>query len=147
MTLLTHTHAALPLRLASAVGVRARCFAGLALLTIGVLAGTGCGIPDITSGLGIPAGETFLLGGQQEGSYRARVKNHGETSVTLLTSTDGGPLFPVAELAPGEADELRMGPGSPLYLRNESDDQDASLKVEVFGESNLGMSYIANDSM
>ncbi|MEO1129534.1 MAG: hypothetical protein AAFX05_07480 [Planctomycetota bacterium] len=106
---------------------------------------TGCLGPDLTSGLGIPAGETFTLGGEQQGSYRAKVHNHGETTVTLLTSTGGNEPFPIAVLEPGDRDELRMGPAAPLLLRNESNVSDAALKVEVFGETSLAMYYTLNE--
>ncbi|MEM1186520.1 MAG: hypothetical protein AAGI53_16140 [Planctomycetota bacterium] len=124
-------------------GKTAAVVSGVAVALGAVL--SGCMGPDLTSGLGIPAGETFNLGGEQEGGYRAQVSNQGDTEVTLMSTTSTGLTESLGTIAPGEKQRYEVRPGRPLLLRNESDQSDASLLVKVYGESNLAMYYTPND--
>lgn len=115
---------------------------GLGLgLSLGLGLG-GCESPDLTSGLGIPAGETFNLGGGQDRAYRARILNRGETSVTVFAPESSGSGMPATEIRPGETRELTVASLTPLRLRNDSASRDAALKVEVYGDTNLSMYYL-----
>ncbi|MEM1422870.1 MAG: hypothetical protein AAGH64_02595 [Planctomycetota bacterium] len=109
--------------------------------------------PDLTSGLNIPAGETFNLGGEQRGNYNAEVTNRGSVAVEILSTTPGDsfnddPISPtpvlITAVEPGASQRFSAGAGVPLLLRNTSDTRNATLKVEVWGDTNLAMFYTDN---
>lgn len=110
--------------------------------------------PDLTSGLTIPAGETFNLGGEQRGDYNAEITNKGSVAVELY-STNSGQNFGedrlsdtpvlIGTVEPGAWERFSAGAGTPLLLKNTSDTVDAKLKVEVWGDTNLSMFYTDNE--
>lgn len=114
--------------------------------TVAALTCVGCATPDLVSGLSIPPGQTFNLGGGQTGDYAANVLNHGETTVTLFTVTPTGGTTQLAQLEPGQQQSLDMDPNAPMMLRNESNARTAELRVEVNGDTNLAMYYTDNDA-
>lgn len=115
------------------------------------------GPAELTSGLGIPAGEQFHLGGGQDGGYRVSLENKGPVAVivrvvpgkTMLAggergSATGAPLD-MLTINPGDEGVYRFEPGEQLLLTNTSDTRNASLRVRVRGDTNLAMFYTPKD--
>lgn len=99
-----------------------------------------------TSGLQIEAGQTFELGGGQEGGFTVTGRNTGPVAVEVLGKAEGAAV-PVARgtVAPGGEVKADFAPGEMALLRNTSDTRMARLKLRVSGDTSaLGMSYSAN---
>lgn len=97
------------------------------------------GRPDLTSGLGIPARETFYFAGGQPREFIARATNTGQVAVTLLVELDEV-VTEVGTLEPGSSGSWRFGPREAALFRNATD-REASLKVEVRGDTGVAMYY------
>ena len=78
-------------------------------------------MPDLTSNLGVPARQQFRLGGGQPNEFFAEVQNQGTAM-------------------PGEKLRHRFAPGEGAIIVNRSD-ADASLKVRVWGDTQIAMRY------
>jgi hypothetical protein len=130
------------------------CTLGAACTLVACTASNTNRTPDLTSGLTIPAGETFNLGGEQRGDYNAEITNKGPVPVELYSTTTGQnfgddrisdtPVL-VGTVEPGEWERFSAGANTPLLLRNTSDTRNAKLKVEIWGDTNLSMSYTDNE--
>ena len=113
----------------------------LALTALGaaVQAGT------INSNLQIEPGQTFELGGGQEGGFVVTGTNTGPVAVVVLSKAEGAAEVARATVAPGGAVDAQIAPGEMALLRNTSDQKTATLKLKVTGDtSSLGMSYAEN---
>lgn len=114
--------------------------AALALASTSVSAG------EITSGLQIEAGQTFELGGGQQGGFTVTGRNTGPVAVVVLAKGEGAAAAVVkGRVEPGAAVEAAFGPGEMALLRNTSDSKTARLKLKIRGDTaSLGMTYSAN---
>lgn len=111
----------------------------LAILAAPVAAGT------INSNLQIEAGQTFELGGGQEGGFTVTGRNSGPVAVAVLGQLPGAKPALRGTVAPGGNVEARFGPGEMALLRNTSGTRQARLTLKVSGDtSSLGMTYSAN---
>ena len=111
----------------------------LAALGAAVQAGT------INSNLQIDPGQTFELGGGQEGGFVVTGTNTGPVAVVVLSKADGAAAVERATVAPGGAVDAQIAPGEMALLRNTSSQKTARLKLKVAGDtSSLGMSYADN---
>ena len=111
----------------------------LAVLGAAVKAGT------INSNLQIEPGQTFELGGGQEGGFVVTGTNTGSVAVVVLSKADGAAAVERGTVAPGGAVDARIAPGEMELLRNTSSQKTARLKLKVTGDtSSLGMSYADN---
>ena len=121
---------------------------------IGLLYGLGLGLicaapaigGTITSGLRIEAGQTFALGGGQEGGFTVTGRNTGQVAVEVLGRAEGAAI-PVARgtVAPGGELKAAFAPGEMALLRNTSATRGARLKLVISGDTAaLGMTYPAN---
>ena len=111
----------------------------LAALGAAVQAGT------INSNLQIDPGQTFELGGGQEGGFVVTGTNTGPVAVVVLSKVDGAAAVERATVAPGGAVDAQIAPGEMALLRNTSSQKTARLKLKVTGDtSSLGMSYADN---
>lgn len=99
--------------------------------------------PDLTSGLTIPPSETFLLGGDRGGPYKAFIRNRGNVPVEIYLERLGS-TYLLGTLQPGERTAAAFDTREGANLKNLSASQEAFLKVEVFGDTNIGMRYIEN---
>jgi hypothetical protein len=99
----------------------------------------------INSGLQIEPGQTFELGGGQEGGFTVKGSNSGPVAVVVLGKLpDAAPVLR-ATVAPGGAVDARFAPGEMALLRNTSDSKTARLKLKITGDtSSLGMTYSGN---
>lgn len=115
--------------------------AGLSLAVLATAAQSG----EITSGLQIEAGQTFELGGGQEGGFSVTGRNTGPVAVVVLGRLPGAQPAVRGTVAPGEAVEASFGPGETALLRNTSAQKTARLKLRITGDTaSLGMTYSDN---
>ena len=111
----------------------------LAVLGAAVKAGT------INSNLQIEPGQTFELGGGQEGGFVVTGTNTGSVAVVVLSKADGAAAVERGTVAPGGAVDAQIAPGEMALLRNTSSQKTAQLKLKISGDtSRLGMSYADN---
>lgn len=123
---------------------------GLALIglmsAIGLVAVTPAAGGTINSNLQIEAGETFLLGGGQQGGFSVTGRNSGPVAVEVLGQAEGA-AAPVVRgtVAPGGEVKADFAPGEMALLRNTSGARGARLKLRISGDTSaLGMRYTAN---
>ena len=100
----------------------------------------------INSGLQIEAGQTFVLGGGQKGSFAVTGRNTGPVAVEVLGRGEGAAAAQVrGTVAPGGEVDAKFGPGEAALLRNTSGREMARLQLRITGDtSSLGMRYSAN---
>ncbi len=123
---------------------RSGILAALAIIGLGALAVSASAA--INSNLTIPAGETFELGGGQEGSFTVTGRNTGPVAVEVLGRAEGAAAGAMrAVVAPGESLEATFASGEGALLRNTSNRTAAQLKLKISGDtSSLGMGYAPN---
>jgi len=100
--------------------------------------------PTLTSGLTVPAGETFILGERPSGDFTVSALNKGQTTTRIIAARDGD-AAPIATLPPGETVIARFKSNDAVLIQNLSDSQNAQLTVEVWGTQNLSMYYRPNE--
>ncbi|KPF89253.1 MAG: hypothetical protein KGQ75_17165 [Sphingomonadales bacterium] len=110
--------------------------AALALVPAAVMAGH--------SELDVPPADTFLLGGEQKSDMVVSGRNTGQTTVAVLSATDGSsPEVLIATVAPGASFKHAYGPGEIAMIRNKSTSETAHLSVDFTGSpSSLSMAYL-----
>lgn len=107
-------------------------------------AGTAVSAGTINSNLQIEAGQTFELGGGQQGGFTVTGRNTGPVAVVVLAKGEGAAVIE-GRVEPGANVEAAFGPGEMALLRNTSGTQMARLKLKISGDtSSLGMTYSAN---
>ncbi len=111
----------------------------LAVLAIPAQAGV------INSGLQIDPGQTFELGGGQEGSFTVTGRNTGPVAVVVLAQAPGAQPVARGTVGPGGNVDATFGPGEMALLRNTSAKETARLKLKIAGDTSaLVMTYSAN---
>ena len=98
------------------------------------------GSPDLTSGLNVPAGQRFIFAGGQRSGFTAYATNRGAVPVTIVADLDGE-RREIVTLAPGERASHEFAAREAALFENPSS-QDAAVKVEVWGETSVGMRYV-----
>lgn len=101
---------------------------------------------EINSNLQIEAGQTFELGGGQEGAFTVTGRNTGPVAVEVLGKAEGASAgVSRGTVVPGGDVKASFAPGEMSLLRNTSDSKTARLKLKISGDtSSLGMSYSPN---
>lgn len=101
---------------------------------------------EINSNLQIEAGQTFELGGGQEGGFTVTGRNTGSVAVEVLGKAEGANAgVSRGTVAPGGDVKASFGPGEMALLRNTSERETAQLKLKISGDTSaLGMSYSPN---
>lgn len=111
----------------------------VAVIAVPVLAGT------INSSLQIDPGQTFELGGGQDGGFVVTGRNTGPVAVVVLGQAPGGKPMERGTVAAGGNVDATFGPGEMALLRNTSAKETARLNLKISGDtSSLGMTYSAN---
>jgi hypothetical protein len=98
------------------------------------------GSPDLTSGLNVPGGQRFIFAGGQRSGFTAFATNRGSVPVTIAAELDGE-RREIVTIAPGEKASYEFAPREAALFENPSS-QDAAVKVEVWGETSVGMRYV-----
>jgi hypothetical protein len=116
-------------------------FAGLALVGASPAVGG-----TINSNLAIEAGQTFELGGGQEGGFTVTGRNNGPVAVEVLAkANDAAAPVSRAIIAPGGKVDAGFAAGEMALLRNTSATRKARLDLRISGDtSSLGMGYTDN---
>lgn len=91
------------------------------------------------SGLNIESGQSFALGENRHGAFRAAVENDGAMPVEVLARSDAGERV-LGSLAPGEKANVRFADGETAIFVNRGA-QKAHVDVDVRGDTNLSMAY------
>jgi hypothetical protein len=113
----------------------------LLYFTFAIVSLVALGSCSITSGLMVPAGQTFYLGGGQKGAYTANATNTGTVPVALLLKASGAEPTLVTTLMPGKSTKARVPALAALLIRNEGD-KDANVTIKAPGRvANLSMGY------
>ena len=107
-----------------------RCLLLLTLLL------AGCG--SIRSGLTLDPGATFVLGGEQRGTFHVEILNTGSATVRVTEVTVFNDTLAVAVVAQAETASASFRRGSAALITN-LDPVGASLDVRITGDTNLGM--------
>ncbi|MEZ6191618.1 MAG: hypothetical protein R3C45_10055 [Phycisphaerales bacterium] len=96
----------------------------------------------LRSGLSIPPGETFILGGDQPHGFTVRANNIGPSGVEISADPNNDGSTPTI-LQPGANAEAKFEQGATARLRNLSDQRTAKLNVTIWSPNNqnLGMRY------
>lgn len=116
----------------------------LAVAATLALAGTAVSAGEIKSNLQIEAGQTFELGGGQQGGFTVTGRNSGPVAVVVLAKGESAPVIK-GRVEPGASVDAAFGPGEMALLRNTSGTQMARLKLKISGATSaLGMTYSAN---
>ncbi|MEM8866475.1 MAG: hypothetical protein AAGF31_13100, partial [Planctomycetota bacterium] len=102
------------------------------------------GRPTLTSGLNVPAGETFHLGERQTGAFIVSAYNRGREPVVILASR-GKRRETVGVVKPEETVVRAFQTGDGVLVQNPSEKTKARLYVEVWGTRDLAMYYIPNE--
>lgn len=102
------------------------------------------GSPDLTSNLSVPAGQRFIFAGGQKSGFTAFATNRGTVPITIIADLDGV-RREIGIVAPGERVSHTFAPREAALFENPSA-QVGDVKVEVWGQTNVGMRYtpIAN---
>jgi len=100
----------------------------------------------INSNLQIEPGQTFELGGGQEGSFTVTGRNTGPVAVEVLGQGEGAAASVMrATVAPGASLKASFASGEMALLRNTSNRETATLKLKITGDTEaLGMGYVPN---
>ncbi|WP_020569526.1 hypothetical protein [Neolewinella persica] len=95
-----------------------------------------------TSGVNIPAGQTFVLGEYRTDGYRATLRNEGSQAVTaMIVDQQSGKAVSTVDLPVGDRKSLTIADGQEVHLKNEGD-QKALVKVKSPVKGSQGMRYI-----
>ncbi|MEM7576897.1 MAG: hypothetical protein AAF328_05410 [Planctomycetota bacterium] len=126
----------------------------LAILTTGFVTlgcTTGGNFPEpyvegevLRSGLSIPPGQTFVLGGGQPAGFMVQVYNEGTVPV-ILTGEPVGAQAKTLTVDPKSQAEANFEPGQTALMTNTSGDQSAKLNVTITSlqpGQTLGMRYV-----
>ena len=93
----------------------------------------------------IPAGRTFELGGNGNGTFSAQVSNVGSKLVMVSQRQSDGQMTALDQLRPGEVQVLNFVAGSTAVFINTSVQSLAELGLKVIGDTNLRMGYAKKD--
>jgi len=98
------------------------------------------------SGTLIPPGQTFLLGGGQDGAFKVNACNTGTVAVDILRQSKDVTSL-ITTLTPGNCVDQAFAFGEMAKLRNTSKSNQASLKIKINRALNsLGMRYQSDPS-
>jgi hypothetical protein len=109
----------------------------LIVLTVLSLVAASC---RLTSTTNIEANQTFLLGNNPHGVFRARVKNISKNDVTVYRAPIDGGRHSFETIKPGETIKVKVERNTALVINNASN-QSASVELLVSGDLGLSMGY------
>lgn len=95
-----------------------------------------------TSGVNIPAGQTFVLGENRTEGYRATLRNEGSQAITaMIVDQQSGQAVSTVDLPVGDRKSLTIADGQEVHLKNEGD-QEALVQVKSPVKGSQGMRYV-----
>lgn len=87
--------------------------------------------------------KSFQLGEGEHGSFKASIKNISQVNVEIRTQPLGGEEKSVILLKPNQLVNLSVDKNTKTIFKNPSDSQ-ASIKIDLTGDTRLSMGYRAN---
>jgi bifunctional DNA-binding transcriptional regulator/antitoxin component of YhaV-PrlF toxin-antitoxin module len=115
----------------------------ISLLLLPFFALTACA--QGTSGVSIPARQTFVLGEYRTDGYQATLRNQGNQVITAaIVNQKDGKTVSTVNLPAGDRQALTIADGQEVHLINGSD-QVASIKVKSPVKGSQGMRYVKAD--
>lgn len=109
-----------------------------AVLLIFVVAS--CALHSTTT---IKANERFLLGNNQHGSFRVKLRNVSVNEVEIHRAPISGGRHSGQTIQPGETVRVRVESNTALVIINHAE-KDASVQLTVNGDTGLSMGYKEN---
>ena len=102
---------------------------------------TSCGVfGSLTSNTTIKPNDSFVLGNNEHGSFKVKLKNVCNHDLKVfMAPIDGGTHSPVI-VKPGETVTVKAERNTALMIENNSD-QEASVDLYVTGDTGLSMGY------
>ena len=95
--------------------------------------------PDLTSTLGVPPRQQFRLGGGQPGKFFVDILNNGPAATTIRVDR-AGTIEDLGVAEPGATIRHQFAAGEGAIIVNRTD-QEASLRVKVWGNIDIAMRY------
>ena len=95
---------------------------------------------SLTSNTTIQPHESFLLGNNEHGTFKVKLKNVSNHSLTIVMAPiDGGTHSPIT-VKPNESTTVKAARNTALVIANNSN-QVASVDIYVTGDTGLSMGY------
>lgn len=106
-----------------------------------LLATTSCGLfNSLNSNTSIKPKESFVLGNNKHGVFKAYLINEGSTDLKVYQAPiEGGTHSPIV-LKPNESAKVKTDKNTALIIENKGDVY-GSVTLKVKGDLNLGMTY------
>ena len=102
---------------------------------------TSCGAFDsLSSNTTIKANESFVLGNNEHGTFKVKLKNVSNHDLKIIIAPiDGGTHSPII-VSPNETISVKAESNSALVIENKSNES-ASVNLYVTGDTGLSMEY------
>jgi hypothetical protein len=95
---------------------------------------------SLTSNVSIKANESFVLGNNEHGTFKAKIKNVSNHPVTIvMRPIDGGSYSPQTVM-PNESVAVKTERNTALVIENKSNEA-ASIDLKINGDTGLSMGY------
>jgi hypothetical protein len=102
---------------------------------------TSCSLfSSLTSNTMIKPNESFVLGKNEHGKFKAALKNTGATTLKVYHAPITGGTHSLIILKPQEKATIKADKNTAIIIENTANDI-ASVDLKVTGDCNLGMTY------
>ena len=102
---------------------------------------TSCSVfGSLTSNVSIKANESFVLGNNKHGIFKARIKNVSNHPVTIAMHPIEGGSYSPETILPNQSTTVKTERNTALVIENKSEDT-ASIDLHVNGDTGLSMGY------
>jgi Putative auto-transporter adhesin, head GIN domain len=102
---------------------------------------TSCSVfGSLTTNVTIKANENFVLGNNEHGTFKARIKNVSNHAITIAMHPINGGSYSPETILPNESTTVKTERNTALVIENKSDDS-ASIDLHINGDTGLSMGY------
>jgi hypothetical protein len=102
---------------------------------------TSCSVfGSLTSNVSIKANESFVLGNNEHGTFKARIKNVSNHSITIVMRPINGGSYSPETILPNQSTTVKTERNTALVIENKSNEA-ASIDLKVNGDIGLFMGY------
>lgn len=95
---------------------------------------------SITSNTSIAPNKSFVLGDNEHGKFKAKVKNVSNQPIEIKTKPLGGVATLVKTLQPNESITIKIEANTAVIIKNNSNDT-ASIDLKVNSDTGLSMGF------
>jgi hypothetical protein len=100
---------------------------------------TSCSVfGSLTSNVSIKANESFVLGNNEHGTFKARIKNVSNHPVTIVMRPINGGSYSPETILPNQSTTVKTERNTALVIENKSD-KPATVDLKVNGDTGLSM--------